>query len=393
MRAVVLRLLTLVGIGLELLLRVASPFPSYRSQAIGAYPDQYDAHLGWAGVPNLRREFILPEFSTVIENNALGFRDRDFERKLEESAQHGSQRALLLGDSFAWGWGIDADERAGELLEVATGTLTTFNLAQCGYGTDQQLLVFDALKDRLQPDLVLVLLYRNDFGDVANATRYGDQAKPVFESRDGRLELGNVPVPFDEDFWRLKTQLSQRFGVREFEDYEGPGAAPDGSSTTVPPRALTDRSHAINWLRFRLGQLRTWLGDRSDSDDLTPRRLRGLVAQRARLVEISELLFEILGAIEARADALGARTLVVLIPTKAQVIGGGIEVDWQSLLLAGCRERGIACLDLLPDFGGRNELYWRVDPHWNPAGNRAAAEVIQRDLLARGWIDPPQGRD
>ena len=216
MRAVVLRLLTLVGalglvgIGLELLLRVASPFPSYRSQAIGAYPDQYDARLGWAGIPNLRREFILPEFSTKIENNADGFRERDFEHKLKESAQRGTQRVLLLGDSFAWGWGIDADERVGALLEAATGTLTTFNLAQCGYGTDQQYLVFEALKDRLKPHLVLVLLYRNDFGDVANAIRYGDQAKLVFELRDGRFELTNVPVPFDEDFWRLKTRLSQR---------------------------------------------------------------------------------------------------------------------------------------------------------------------------------------
>jgi hypothetical protein len=151
-----------------------------------------------------------------------------------------------------------------------------------------------------------------------------------------------------------------------------------------------DRSHAINWLQFRLGQLRTRLSNLSGAGAITPQHLRGLRAQRARLVEISELLVEILRAIGRRA--IGARTLVVLIPTKAQVIGDGVEVDWQSLVLASCREHDIACLDLLPEFSDRDELYWRVDPHWSPAGNRAAAAAILQDLETRGWIARGEGR-
>ncbi len=59
------------------------------------------------------------------------------------------------------------------------------------------------------------------------------------------------------------------------------------------------------------------------------------------------------------------------------------EVDLslpQRRLLRFCRDRGAACLDLLPVFAGRKGLYALRDTHWSVAGNRLAARQIAQWL-------------
>jgi hypothetical protein len=110
MRSIALRLLllmtsfALVAVGLEGMLRIAAPFPSFKSEAVGAYPaDRFDEQLGWAGVPDLNATFAMQEFKIEFANNSAGFRDDAIAPKLERSKREKRTRVLLLGDSFAWG--------------------------------------------------------------------------------------------------------------------------------------------------------------------------------------------------------------------------------------------------------------------------------------------------
>jgi hypothetical protein len=53
----------------------------------------------------------------------------------------------------------------------------------------------------------------------------------------------------------------------------------------------------------------------------------------------------------------------------------------QRRLLEFCRAENIPCLDLLPVFAGRRDVYLPQDTHWNEAGNLLAAEALAE------WLD------
>jgi hypothetical protein len=89
---------------------------------------------------------------------------------------------------------------------------------------------------------------------------------------------------------------------------------------------------------------------------------------------------------------------VVLIPDEFQVNSSvlrmatheanveptALDVEYpQRRLAAFFAERGVPCLDLLPEFARYSETYAPRDTHWNERGNRLAAGLIARWLLSK----------
>ena len=74
---------------------------------------KYDSLLGWAHEPGQEGIFETPQFRTVVRINENGLRDRphSYER------QNDIERILVLGNSFAWGYGVEESERFSQLLE------------------------------------------------------------------------------------------------------------------------------------------------------------------------------------------------------------------------------------------------------------------------------------
>ena len=73
----------------------------------------------------------------TISTNALGFRDRELERK-----QDGELRILLLGDSITFGYGVSAEETYGRKLEAILASrlgrrVRTVNAGIGGFNTVQ----------------------------------------------------------------------------------------------------------------------------------------------------------------------------------------------------------------------------------------------------------------
>src|SRR5262245_37658747 len=83
--------------------RVALPqwAPEHAERAFWAY----DSLLGWAQRPNQDTRFVHQDFAVRITTNAAGLRDRDY--SLDRVP--GRHRLLVLGDSFAWGFGVERD--------------------------------------------------------------------------------------------------------------------------------------------------------------------------------------------------------------------------------------------------------------------------------------------
>jgi len=139
-----------------------------------------DGQLGWVNQPRGRGHVSNELFEYDVRINALGFRDR--ERDVSKGA--GMRRVLVLGDSVAWGWGVNDGERFSDRLEQQLGPgVEVLNLAVPGYGSDQSLWNLEQRGWDFDPDLVLYCFVINDILE-SELDRYAGMPKPRFV-RDG----------------------------------------------------------------------------------------------------------------------------------------------------------------------------------------------------------------
>lgn len=175
--------------GGELLLRAffAERLVVYQEERALLY--RHDSRLGWFPRQNSTRTFV-GSHPISVTHNSRGFRDSEH--------NPGTRPGLLiLGDSFVWGYDVDANERFTEKLRPLMPEWDLFNLGVSGYATDQELLLLKEQFDYYQPRIVLLVFCTyNDFHDnAANAIDQGDYYKPYFETGSQGLTLQGVPVP------------------------------------------------------------------------------------------------------------------------------------------------------------------------------------------------------
>jgi lysophospholipase L1-like esterase len=151
---------------------------------------QYDPELGWRGKANASGTFRTIDFSTWVQLNSHGLRASEipYEKGVQE------RRILVLGDSFVWGYGVNADQRFTERLHEGLAKSTVINAGCSGYGTDQELLFYRSEGKRYSADVVIVALHlRSDLKNNISSRQYGSH-KPVAWSENGELVFRNVPV-------------------------------------------------------------------------------------------------------------------------------------------------------------------------------------------------------
>ena len=117
---------------------------------------RYDSQLGYLLAPGTC-EFKGPEFQHQVEINRLGLRDD------EESLL--APEIVVLGDSFAMGWGVDGHETFAQLLESRSG-LRVLNAGMSSYGTAREMKLLGRL-DRSRLRLIVLQYFNNDFGENA----------------------------------------------------------------------------------------------------------------------------------------------------------------------------------------------------------------------------------
>ena len=199
----------LVSLFLTLLLsEIVLRYMGWESLYVSPERDQfwkYDSTLGWVHQPGQEGIFETPQFRTSVHINQKGLRDDEhaYERA------NNTKRILVIGDSFAWGYGVEESERFSELLETSLG-VEVINAGVSGYSTDQELLWFRNEGIKYDVDLVILIFTGNDIGDndrqLINTIYY----KPHFVKEDGQLILKGDPVPKASRQSKLIYYLSQR---------------------------------------------------------------------------------------------------------------------------------------------------------------------------------------
>lgn len=155
---------------------------------------EHDDELGWRYKPFARAHHATSEFDVEIRINAQGFRGADWPSGSErEGASTGGTRVLVLGDSFAFGWGVAEDEVFSARLADARPEWTVLNAAVSGYATDQELLLLRRLREPWRPDVVVCVFCSNDLWECGTDRPYG-RSKPRFVLAESGLELHGSPV-------------------------------------------------------------------------------------------------------------------------------------------------------------------------------------------------------
>jgi len=141
-----------------------------------------DRQLGWRPRKNVHGTHAQAgSFTYAFSTNSRGLRDREYS---EMTAPEGQRRIVVLGDSFAWGWGVENQEIFTERVESILADTDVINLGVTGYGLRQEI---DYLKREglsYQPDIVVLAFCLNDIFRPQRVAKAADgHTHPAGKSR------------------------------------------------------------------------------------------------------------------------------------------------------------------------------------------------------------------
>ena len=146
----------------------------------------YDPLLGW-------RNTSRPELRHGGKKDTL---NSDGWRAQHEYTpnKNASNRIILVGDSFSYGFMVDDSETIDAILSRRLGSGTEiYSMAAPAYGTDQMALVATRIASGYNPDTIIVAFIADDLTRSCTGFNF-NLPKPYFELGRAGLELRGVPV-------------------------------------------------------------------------------------------------------------------------------------------------------------------------------------------------------
>jgi len=182
---------------------------------------EYHPVLGWFPKKNTSRRFTASR-TTTVTHNSQGFRS-------PEPETNNKPGIIFLGDSFVWGFDVEAPERFTDKLQARHPEWNISNLGVSGYGTDQELLLLESHFDVYKPRaVILVFCTDNDIEDNATNVRQGGFYKPYCTGFDSNgIIIKGIPVPrcyraMLADHMELSHLFLTRFMVRAYCKFHNP---------------------------------------------------------------------------------------------------------------------------------------------------------------------------
>ena len=382
----------LLAVGLAALLLVAEgtaralfDVPPYMLGSV------YDPDLGYRQPP--RDEFIEfqdPGGAFTFRTNTEGFRGPELP-DAEETPPLDTARLLFLGDSFLVGWGVPAEALIPFSCEAelrARGhAVQAFNVSYSAIGTAQELILFRQNVARIQPSVVVLVVY------------------PCNDVIDNTPELVG------------HTTISQGAYIRPFLVSDGQGGL---ETQWLNPLRSALRRHSRLYQNIEVRLLSAGLIQDPASGDLVPSQEDCIAAGRLPRTFLELYLppepggpwaagwkrtEDLLRAFQREVDAVGARFVVTSIPLLLQVeIGAqsltmdaalraahqpllGERVDWnlpEERLTAFTQAEGIAYVPLLDALREETRETRRTSYldnwHLSARGHRRAGRVVAEAL-------------
>lgn len=331
-----------------------------------------DEHMGFGVKKNLSYHHTTGEFDTYVFTNGEGFRTSSAHEEYPVQKQASKLRIMLLGPSFAFGWGVNFEETFAHQLSKllsdsrkASGQdVEMINAGVPAMPPVNQLHWYDKYGKKYGPDLVIQFIYGsmwvtdrqatnqftvNEQGYITN--NYSKTGLKGF--REWVKQIATVYYS-----WIAYTKLKTRFDSKQTPQLIGAG------------QELAQR------IKF-------------NPDDQWTRQ--------------SLTYYETL---KSTVGSSGSRLMVVYFPLSYAVHPEDIN-RWSHLGIQNIEAQtsanddfckhlnriGIQCLNITKPLVDNSEkekerLYYWLDIHWTPKGNRIAAESVYRFLKNKSDPQP-----
>ncbi len=140
---------------------------------------QFDAELGWNNIANAK----VTNQKVTYTTNSLGFRSNE----IDKSKEH----ILILGDSVAFGVGVNDNETVSHYIQKETPKYQVQNLASVGYSIDQYYLKLKKHIHKFKPKYVISIIFSgNDWFETIQDNMWGVN-KPFYKIDNGKLTKTN----------------------------------------------------------------------------------------------------------------------------------------------------------------------------------------------------------
>lgn len=332
----------------EIFLRFTTPRPRYeRTNEFLFY--EYDEYLGWKNKPNATGFFYMPDTRSFVKINSRGLRDieHDYTKPLK------IKRIQIYGDSFTWGYGVDAEKRYTDIFnkkiqEKYPKKFEVMNFGTTGYGTDQEYLLLKNEGLKYKPE-VIIFAYHNDAFDVSRKIAYNHE-KPFFSIKNNTLVLTNYPIPKNEN-------LSENKNL-------------EGGNMIVLVDAKLSLLKSYVFIRERLRSFKP-ISDFKDKLFLK------------NMNQTFEVIDKLLIESNNLAKENNASFIIILIPDRYQVYGKANTLEIDHILELGKKEN-LSVINLLPmlrEIGKKEkDLYFTIDHHYSEKGNEIVGELLSNEL-------------
>jgi lysophospholipase L1-like esterase len=284
------------------------------------------------------RHYVPGDYDVRITTNSAGMRGP---REYSLAKPPGTRRVLVLGDSFAFGYGVEDDEVLSAVLEqqlnggaAGAAPWEALNLAVSGFGQAEELVTWQARARDYQPDVVLLFYFENDIGNNAVS--------------------------------RLFKQTPDGGVVRDAAEFLPGSRLQERLFAIAPVRWLFEHSQAWNLIRNRLSSIvqKRLLRDQG-LERYNDTSEKGMGLTRALLRQLAD---------EVRQA--GAWPLFVIIPDRTRIDETTFPFSPEQVTAMGA-----GLLDgrqlLVP------EDYYQRDSHWRPIGHRKIANGLVPLIAAR----------
>jgi hypothetical protein len=326
-----------------------------------------DPHSVWAVQPNLSYHHATSEFSIDVFTNSEGFRTSSAREEYAKSHADDLFRIIVLGPSFAFGWGVDHEDSFAQilqarLLEVGFGDgrrIEVINRGIPGLPAAHNLEWYRQVGRNYAPDLVIQFMYGsmlparppNNYVDEDGFLR--DKNVTARQRLVAQAKKSAVVFYTWMVYTRLRSESAESGATGTIE-----GAGRDLSvREAFDPESQEVRDAAIFY------------------DDLR----RTVEDSGARLLVFHFPLSYVVHSEDmARWRHLGVRNV-------------DQQIAYNDAFAQHLDREGYVCLNGTSDLVDHAEstsarLYYWLDVHWTPEGNSAAADSVAEYLQAhRDW--------
>ncbi|WP_299680793.1 hypothetical protein [uncultured Dokdonia sp.] len=320
---------------------------------------QFEETVGWEFIPNKKGAIVYEGgINHTIQINGEGYRDVPFEEK------KGATKIMVLGDSFVSNISVEADEVFTKLMENKLTDTSVYNFGVNGYGQIQEYLVLKEWAPKIQPDVIVVMVYlRNDFTDNMSKN-------PWLYPRPSAVFNTDMPVQI---------------------------IPPSKKYTTKEALPFYYKSHLYRLVKNSISNIKS-KNDTNKNIAYTPPEV---YTCRDPLEEDTKLMYEtmerLLIAIDDYGKDANIPVVFALAPSMVQVeddLWSQIEDYYPSVrykkdmpnatLLAFAKANQLKIIDLMPALqeADRNgiKMYNAQEQHWTVEGNKVVADVLSKHI-------------